>query len=268
MTDASKIGIERRGAIAVVTLNDPEARNPLTHALISELCDFLRGANDDERLSCIVLTGAGKSFCAGGNIKHMRDGDDPMYSGTPHQMQEAYRAGVQQIPRLMNALDVPIIAAVNGHAIGAGCDLASMCDIRVASDKATFAESFMRVGIVSGDGGAWLLPRVVGISKSLEMALTCRVLDAEEALRWGLVTHVVPPEDLMPKALELAEAIASFPPRSIRLNKRLIVKSQEMTLDGSLELSAAFQAIAQNTADQKEAVNALLEKRAPVFCGR
>jgi|TARA_R110002126_G_scaffold86592_1_gene208998 enoyl-CoA hydratase/carnithine racemase len=267
MVDQAKIIVERQGAIAIVTLNDPAARNPLTNELINQLCDFLRGANDDDTLSCIVLTGAGKSFCAGGNIKHMRDGGDPMYSGTPHQMQEAYRAGVQQIPRLMNALDVPIIAAVNGHAIGAGCDLASMCDIRVASETATFAESFMRVGIVSGDGGAWLLPRAIGVSKALEMALTCRVLDAAEALSWGLVTHVVPPEELMEQALELAKAIASFPPRSIRLNKRLIVKSQEMTLDGSLELSAAFQAIAQNTADQKEAVNALLEKREPVYSG-
>src|SRR5690606_35384165 len=119
---------------------------------------------------------------------------------------------------------------------------------------------FMRVGIVSGDGGAWLLPRVVGLPKSLEIALTCRMLDADEALAWGLVTHVVPAEELIARAMEMAQTIASFPPRSIRLNKRLIIRSQQMTLEGSLELSAAFQAIAQHTLDQKEAVNAILEK--------
>lgn len=268
MTDSTaKILVDRQGAVAVVTLNDPEARNPLTPGLVSALCDFLAGANEDPTLSCIVLTGAGRSFCSGGNIKHMRDGDDPMYAGSPHDMQEGYRNGVQMIPRLFHALDVPVIAAVNGHAIGAGCDLASMCDIRIASPEARFAESFMRVGIVSGDGGAWLLPRVIGVSRALEMALTCRVLDADEALDWGLVTHLVPAEELLDKALELAQSIAAFPPRSIRLNKRLIVKSQDMTLDGSLELSAAFQAIVQNTTDQKEAVNALLEKRAPTYVG-
>lgn len=264
---SEKVLFERHGAVALVTLNDPMARNSLTPELVDGLCKILAASNNDPTLSCIVLTGAGKSFCAGGNIKHMRDGDDPMYSGTPHEMQEAYRDGVQMIPRLFHALDVPVIAAVNGHAIGAGCDLAAMCDIRIAAPEASFAESFMRVGIVSGDGGAWLLPRVIGVSRALEMALTCRALDADEALRWGLITHVVPAEDLLEMALEMAQSIAAFPPRSIRLNKRLIVKSQEMTLDGSLELSAAFQAIIQNTADQKEAVNALLEKRTPIFQG-
>jgi enoyl-CoA hydratase/carnithine racemase len=263
----NKLLIERHGAVALVTLNDPNARNPLTPGMVGEICTFIGSANSDATLSCIVLTGAGASFCAGGNVKDMRDGNDPMYAGSPADMQEGYRNGVQMIPKLFHQLDVPVIAAVNGHAIGAGCDLACMCDIRIGSSSAKFAESFMRVGIVSGDGGAWLLPRVIGLSKALEMALTCRVLESDEALSWGLVTHLVPPDDLIPRAMEMAQAIAAFPPRSIRLNKRLIIKSQDMTLDGSLELSAAFQAIAQNTRDQKEAVNALLEKRAPNFIG-
>lgn len=264
----NKILIEKRDRVAIVTLNEPEARNPLTPGIVSELCDFLAGANDDEDLSCIVLTGAGKGFCSGGNIKDMRDGNDPMYRGTAYDMTDGYRKGVQAIPKLFHRLDVPAIAAVNGAAIGAGCDLACMCDIRIASEHAKFAESFMRVGIVSGDGGAWLLPRVVGLPRALEMALTCNMLDAQEALTWGLVNHVVPAKDLMTKALEMAQGIASFPPRSIRLNKRLIKQSMDMTLDGSLELSAAYQAIAQNTADQKEAVLALIEKRKPNFVGK
>lgn len=266
MTDA-KIVIERDGPVALVTLNDPASRNALTPSVVGPLCDFVAGANADASLSCIVLTGAGKSFCSGGNVKDMRDGADPMYAGSAHEMQEGYRNGAQRITRLFHALDVPVIAAVNGHAIGAGCDLACMCDIRIAGPAAKFAESFMRVGIVSGDGGAWLLPRVVGLPRALEMALTCRALDAEEALAWGLVTHVVAERDLLDTALGMARSIASFPPRSIRLNKRLIIKSQDMTLDGSLELSAAFQAIVQNTRDQKEAVAALLEKRPPRYVG-
>jgi enoyl-CoA hydratase/carnithine racemase len=264
----SKVLIEREGAVALVTLNEPEARNPLTPGVVSELCAFIGKANSDLSLSCIVLTGAGKGFCSGGNIKDMRDASDPMFAGSPNDMQEGYRNGVQMIPKLFQQLDVPVIAAINGHAIGAGCDLACMADIRIASPLAKFAESFMRVGIVSGDGGAWLLPRVVGLPKALEMALTCRMLDADEALVWGLVTHVVPTEELIARAMKMAQTIASFPPRSIRLNKRLIIRSQQMTLEGSLELSAAFQAIAQHTLDQKEAVNAILEKRPPNFIGK
>lgn len=263
-----KVLIERQGAIAVVTLNDPEARNSLTPALVDALCAFIGGANADPGLSCIVLTGAGRSFCSGGNVKDMRDGTDPMFAGSPYDMAEGYRNGVQMITKLFHRLDVPVIAAVNGHAIGAGCDLACMADIRIGSVDAKFAESFMRVGIVSGDGGAWLLPRVIGLPKALEMALTCRMLDAAEALDWGLVTHIVPAENLMDKALEMARMIAAFPPRSIRLNKRLMIRSQDMTLDGCLELSAAYQAIVQHSEDQKEAVNALLEKRDPVFVNK
>ncbi len=264
----SKIEIVRDGAIARVTLNAPETRNALTREVVEPLCAFLAGANADDSLSCIVLTGAGKGFCSGGNIKDMRDGTDPMFAGTPHEMQEGYRNGIQMVPKLFSRLDVPVIAAVNGPAIGAGCDLACMCDIRIASTEAAFAESFMRVGLVSGDGGAWLLPRAVGVPRALEMALTCRTLNAEEALGWGLVTQVVEPDALLDRAMEMADEIAQFPPRSVRLNKRLILRSAEMTLEGSLELSAAFQAIVQNTADQKEAVLALLEKRAPEFIGK
>ncbi|NDA46515.1 MAG: enoyl-CoA hydratase [Alphaproteobacteria bacterium] len=263
-----KLLIERHGSVAVLSLNDPASRNPLTPGLVTALCEFLAGANADKSLHCIVLTGMGKGFCTGGNIKDMRDGTDPMYAGSPNDMQEGYRQGVQAIPKLFNTLDVPVIAAVNGDAIGAGCDLACMCDIRIGSTQAKFSESFVRVGIVSGDGGAWLLPRIIGLPRALEMALTCRVIDAQQALDWGLVTHVVPAEDLIAKALEMAQTIASFPPRSMRLNKRLILRSQAMTLEGSLELSAAFQALVQTTQDQKEAVNALLEKRPAKYIGR
>ena len=186
-----KLLIERHGSIALLTLNDAATRNSLSPDLVSALTTFLAGANADEGLACIVLTGAGEGFCSGGNVKEMLRGIEPMFAGSPQQMQEAYRAGIQMIPRLFHSLDVPAIAAVNGAAIGAGCDLACMCDIRIASADATFAESFLRVGLVPGDGGAWLLPRVVGYPRALEMALTCRAIEALEARNWGLVTHVV-----------------------------------------------------------------------------
>jgi 2-(1,2-epoxy-1,2-dihydrophenyl)acetyl-CoA isomerase len=143
-----------------------------------------------------------------------------------------------------------------------------MCDIRVASTDATFSEAFLSVGLISGDGGAWFLPRVVGMPRAMEMVLTCRFIGADEAKSWGLVTHVVERAKLMETALTLARQIAAFPPKSTRLNKRLVRQAQTMSLDGALELSAAYQAIVQSTADQKEAVRALLEKRTPTFTGQ
>lgn len=263
-----KVLIERHGGVAKLVLNDAATRNALSPPMVEGLVCFFGSANADETLTCIVLTAAGDSFCSGGNIKDMGSGRDPMFAGTPFQMLEGYRNGIQAIPRLLNALDVPIIAAVHGAAVGAGCDLTCMCDIRIASTDAKFAESFLRVGLVSGDGGAWFLPRVVGMPMALEMALTCRTLAAAEAKECGLVTHVVPREQLVDKAMEMAHQISALPPRSARLNKRLIRRSLDMSLDDCLELSAAFQAIAQNTADQKEAVLALLQKRPPKYVGR
>jgi len=264
----SALSIERHGSIALITLNDPATRNALSPNLVTALVDFLEGANADDGLACIVLAGAGEAFCSGGNIKDMQQGTDPMFAGSPQQIQDAFRVGIQRIPRLFQALDVPIIAAVQGAAIGAGCDLECMCDIRIASTDAKFAESFLRVGLVAGDGGAWLLPRVVGYARALEMALTCRAIDASEAQSWGLVAQVVERDALLETALNMARTIAAFPLRSVRLNKRLIRQSLNLTLDECLELSAAYQAIVQHTTDQKEAVAALLEKRPARFTGQ
>lgn len=266
MTTA-KVTMEKLGRVGLVRLNDPESRNALSMDLIAELIAVVTAADADAGLSCLVLTGNGKAFCAGGNVKDMLDGEDPMFGGAPHEMAEGYRRTIQQMTKCFIGLDVPVIAAVNGPAIGAGNDLACMCDIRVGSSAAKFAESFLRVGLVPGDGGAWLLPRIVGLPRALEMALTCRLLDASEALDWGLITHLVEPDELEAKALALAETIAAFPPISVRLNKRLMLRSLSMGLDECLELSAAYQAIVQSTADQKEAVAAVVERREPTYRG-
>jgi enoyl-CoA hydratase/carnithine racemase len=259
--------IERDGPIAIVTLNEPETRNALSDPVIAGLVAFLEGANADESLGCIVLTGAGESFCSGGNVKDMHEGTHEMFRGRPHEMQEAYRQHIQRIPMLFHNLDVPAIAAVNGTAIGAGMDIACMCDIRLASSNAKFAESFLRVGLISGDGGAWYLPRVLGYAKAIELALTCRVLNADEAEKWGIVSRVVPMETLRDEALAVARQVTAFPLKSIRLNKRLIRQSSQLGLADSLELAAAYQSIVQNTHDQREAVAALVQKRKPNFTG-
>ena len=264
----SRLLIERHGPILRATLNDPASRNALSRPMIRDITDLLATLNGEPGLCCVVLDAAGDGFCSGGNVKDMRERTDPMFGGTPHEMQEGYRQSIQAIPRLFHALDVPVIAAVHGAAIGAGCDLACMCDIRVAATDARFAESFLRVGLVPGDGGAWFLPRIVGVPRAIEMAMTCRMIDAQEAKSWGLVTHVVERAALLDTALDLARSIAAFPPLSIRLNKRLLRQSLQLGLSDCLELSAAYQAIVQSTADQREAVAAIVEKRTPTYVGR
>ena len=174
---------------------------------------------------------------------------------------------IQRLPLLFESIEVPVIAAVNGPAVGAACDLTCMCDIRIASDKAKFAESFVKIGLVAGDGGAWLLPRVIGWAKASEMAFTGRMIDANEALACGLVSRVVAPEALMDEARALAAQIAANPPHAVRMTKRLIRESRLASLSAILEASAAAQALCHTTRDHQEAVDAFFEKRAPQFDG-
>ncbi len=261
--------IERDGAIVTLTLNRPDKRNAISSR---EECDEVVAACDalrrDDDVRVVILTGAGSAFCAGGDLKGMRDGTGITSGKTGAEIRESYRRGIQRIPLALYELDVPTIAAVNGPAIGAGLDLACMCDIRIASEKALFAESFVKVGIVPGDGGAFLLPRVIGMSKALEMSLTGETIGAAEALACGLVSRVVAPDALMDSARETARKIAANPPQAVRLTKRLLREGQSMSLATLLEMSAAYQALAHGTRDHREAVDALLEKRPGVFEGR
>ncbi len=256
--------LDRDGAILTVTMNQPETRNALTgNTAVDEfekLCDDVRR---DPSVKVIILTGAGPIFSSGGNVKDMkRFFDDAL---TPDMIREEYRQGIQRIPNAMYQLDVPVICAVNGPAIGAGLDLTCMCDIRIAADNATFAESFVRVGIVPGDGGAWLLPRAVGLAKASEMAFTGEAINAQEALACGLVSRVVPADQLLAEANKLAAKIAANPGAVMRMTKRLLREGQLASLASLLEMSAGFQAIAHKTADHREAVTAFIEKRAPKF---
>lgn len=257
--------VERHGTVVVVRMNSPETHNALSE--LSQIQEFIALCADlrlDQSVRAVVLTGNGKSFCAGGNIKDMQNREG-IFSGSPYELRDTYRNGIQQIPLALYELDIPIIAAVNGAAIGAGLDLACMCDIRIASDKAIFAESFVKLGIVPGDGGAWLLPRIIGIPKASLMAFTGDTVGAEKALEWGLVEQLCPAEELDTQALELAQRIAQNPGHALRLCKRLLREGQHMRLDSLLELSAAYQSLAHHTKDHGEAVSAFVEKRKPNF---
>ncbi len=260
----SFLTIERDGAVLVATMNQPETRNALTgNTAVDEfvaLCDQVRA---DTSVKVVIITGAGPIFSSGGNVKDMkRFFDDAL---TPDMIREEYRNGIQRIPNALYQLDVPVICAINGPAIGAGLDLTCMCDIRIASDNATFAESFVRVGIVPGDGGAWLLPRAVGMAKASEMAFTGEAINAQEALAFGLVSRVVPADQLLAEARKLADKIAANPGAVMRMTKRLLREGEHASLASLLELSAGYQAIAHKTADHREAVTAFMEKRPPNF---
>ncbi|GAA4641675.1 crotonase/enoyl-CoA hydratase family protein [Pontixanthobacter gangjinensis] len=256
---------ERRGAIVVATLNRPEQRNAISEPTHSEeIRDFCATVTRDPSIRAIVLTGEGKAFCAGGNVKHMRD-KEGMFAGSPFEIRNSYRTGIQLIPAALYELEVPVVAAINGHAIGAGLDLACMCDIRIASDNALFAESFVKLGIVPGDGGAWLLPRVVGMARASQMTLTGEMLNSAKALEFGLVSEVTTPEKLMGRAMEIAESIAANPGHATRMAKRLLREGQDMKLAPLLEMSAAYQALAHHTHDHHEAVEAFLNKRPAEF---
>ena len=258
---------ERQGHVVVLTLNDPKTRNAISgEELFSAFEESVARINMDLGVRVVILTGEGSAFCSGGNLRHMRD-KAGMFSGPPHQVARQYRTGIQRIPRTMSTLEVPSIAAVNGPAIGVGCDLACMCDIRIASQSATFAESFVKVGIVPGDGGAWLLQRVIGYSRAAELSFTGDTIDASMAREMGLVSKVVAGEELRKEALQLAERIAQNPGGALRLTKRLLRQAQEERLEVILEMSAAYQALAHHTADHDEALASIFDKRKPIFDG-
>ena len=255
---------EQDGAVVTLTMNQPDIRNVLTgNTAAPEFADACARITADNSVKAVIVTGAGPVFSSGGNVKDMRRFFDDDIA--PAAIRDWYRQGIQRITLSLYNLDVPTIAAVNGPAIGAGCDLACMCDIRIAAESASFAESFIRVGIVPGDGGAFLLPRAVGMSKAAEMSFTGDAIDASDALACGLVSRVVPDDKLMEEARALAARIARNPGPTLRMTKRLLREGQHAKIDTLLEMSAGFQAIAHKTPQHKEAVMAFIEKRKPVF---
>ncbi|MDY6810499.1 MAG: crotonase/enoyl-CoA hydratase family protein [Actinomycetota bacterium] len=232
------------GAVRTWTINLPDAGNAISGAeFISAFDSAVDSANADPSVRAVLLTGTGKIFSAGGNVKEMADRQG-MFGLDPISQRYAYVDGIQRIPRALARLEVPIIAAVNGPAIGAGCDLATMCDLRVASERASFAESFVQIGLVPGDGGTWFLQRAIGYERAAEMTLTGDRIDAATALQWGLVSRVVPHEELLGAAGELAVRIAKNPPHTLRMAKRLLQESRTGLLESTLGMAAAMQPLA------------------------
>lgn len=262
------VTLDRTGAIAVMTLNRPDRMNAIgAHEDCVAFADALLGLNADKDIKVAILTGAGRAFCAGGDIAAMQTRTGIGRRETPIATRANYRQGIQRIPRAFQELEVPIIAAINGPAIGVGCDFACFCDVRIASSAARFAAGFVRMGLVPGDGGAWALPRAVGFAKAAEMLFTGDTLTADQALACGLVSQVAEPENLISTAMALAERIAANPTQALRLAKRLLHEAQTLRLSEVLELSAAYQGLAHEARDHEEAVTAFAEKRKPVFSG-
>jgi len=269
MTDMSESAINFRVAdqIARIELNQPETRNAITDLETIEAVESAcRTVNEDMTINVMVITGADPAFSSGGNIKDMQ-AKSGMFAGPPAAIMENYRRYVQRIPLAVCNVAVPTIAAVNGPAMGAGCDLTLMCDMRIASERARFGETFLNVGLIPGDGGAYFLPRVVGMARACEMTFTGKIVDAQEALNIGLVNQVVPHEDLMAETLKLAASIAAKPGPALRMAKRLLYQGRDTSLQQLLDQSAACQALCHHTDDHAEALTAIFEKRPPRFTG-
>jgi len=255
------------GSVVILTFDRAERLNTLPDTGDGdEVAGICEAINADLDVRCVILTGAGRAFSAGGDLNAMKARSD-MFSGSGAAIREQYRRVVHRIVRALYGLEVPLIAAVNGPAFGLGCDIAGLADIRIASDRASFGVPFLKLGIIPGDGGSWLLPSNVGYVRAAEMLFTARAIDAETAEQWGLVNAVVPHDDLMAEALAMAARTAAMPPRALRMSKTLLRQGRDMNFDQTLELSAAMQALAHLTDDHLEGVTAVLGKRQGTFIG-
>jgi 2-(1,2-epoxy-1,2-dihydrophenyl)acetyl-CoA isomerase len=250
-----------------IVLDRPQARNAWTDEMLQAFGAGLDAADADANVRVVAITGEGSAFSAGGDLKSMRDRSG-MFQGEAMELRGRYRRGIQAIPRRLARFDKPVIAAINGPAIGAGLDLACMADLRIASERACFGSTFVKVGLIPGDGGAALLARVIGLPRALDLVLTGRILQPDEALAMGLVNRVVAAEDLEGATRDLATLLANNPPISVQLAKSAVYRSQGLPLEDALELAATYQALSQLTEDHQEGVAALLERRDPHFSGR
>ena len=263
----SLLQIDTADHVTTLTLNRPDSMNPLGAAgdgdAFAGACEAI---NADMDVRCVILTGAGRAFSAGGDIKAMKE-KTGNFGGTAPEIADGYRNNIHKILRALYSLRVPLIAAVNGPAIGLGCDLACLADMRIASEKAKFGVTFLKLGIIPGDGGTWILPRIIGEARAAELFYTGDVIDPPTALDWGLVSRVVEHDTLLDEAKALAAKVAAMPPHALRQAKNLMRQGRSTTYDAALEMAANAQALMHSTQDHMEGVDALLEKRTPKFTG-
>ncbi|HTE15863.1 MAG TPA: enoyl-CoA hydratase-related protein [Burkholderiales bacterium] len=243
--------------VAVLELNRPERLNAFNRQMIGEWREALAQIADDPHIRAVVLTGAGRAFCAGGDADEMTE----MQSASNVERKEYLWRSIQKIPLAMERLEQPVIAAVNGTARGAGLDMALMCDIRICGVSSTFAESYINMGVLSGDGGTWFLPRVIGVSRALELLWTGRVVDAAEAERINLVNRVVADADVRNEALTLARQIAAQPPQAVALMKRAVYHGLTGTLAAHLDMISSHMAVVFDTPEFNERLNAFHARR-------
>src|SRR5215470_6131745 len=250
--------------IATITLNRPDKLNAFTGDMIESWAKSLAEAQADDDVNVVIVTGAGRAFCSGGDVGRMRDRGAP----SPMDHKNMLWEGVHRVPKTLETVDKPVIAMVNGLAVGAGMGMTVMCDVRIAAQSARFSTGYVRVGLVPGDGDTFFLPRLVGPAKALELLWTADFIEAPEALRLGIVQRVVPDAELRDATYAFARQIADGPQVPIRMIKRLVYQSMKLDLRTHLDLVSSHMAIVRQTDDHKEGVAAFKEKRAARFQGR
>lgn len=251
--------------VLTLTLNRPDCLNAFNDPMSFELQDALKQADKDAKVRCIILTGAGRGFSAGQDLQSRSISSQN--GGTPH-LGESIRKRYSPIINKLRSMEKPVIAMVNGVAAGAGASIALACDMRIASEKATFLQAFIKVGLIPDSGACWLLPRLVGMGKALEWAMTGEKIDAQTALSAGLVNRVVPEDRLLEETQTLARQLAAGPTRALGLIKRAMNRALNTDLETYLEYEADLQEIAGRTQDFKEGVSAFVEKRPAQFAGK
>ena len=262
-----EILFEKDGHVATITLNRPAKRNAYSETMVHEIMEALADARDDDGIRAVIITGAGKGFCAGGDIG--RDFQYPArYRGHRLESMLEMRENMHVLIRLLDRFDKPVIAAVNGAAVAGGLTLALACDFRIAAESAKLGDTSLKFALIPDEGGAYFFPRFMGLDKALKMSLLSEVYTARQALELGLVTEVVADDQLMTRARELAARLADGPPIAIRITKRMMYKQRSMQLDNALEDAAMATLVTNYTDDVKEGTAAFHEKRKPEFKGK
>jgi 2-(1,2-epoxy-1,2-dihydrophenyl)acetyl-CoA isomerase len=256
---------EKKDGYATITLNRPDKLNALNDELTFQLQDALKEAEKDAAVRAVILTGAGRGFCPGQDLANRDFSDD---SKQKPSLADSIRRRYNPIILRLRRMEKPVIAAINGVAAGAGASLAFACDIRIAADSATFVQSFSKVGLVPDSGATFVLPRLIGLTKAYELMITADKIDAQEAMRLGLLNKIVPTDQVMKEAEEWAARLAKGPTKAFGLTKRAVNRSIYPDLEELLENEAYLQEIAGRTADFQEGVTAFLEKRQPAYTGK